>query len=121
MDMQCDGTKRTTSIRANRLVLSRVLGPFDKYSDHINGNRLDNRRSNLRPATPKENAQNKLPKHEFRGVTFHRRTNKWQAAVGENGKCHYCGLHATAVEAAAAAKAKRIELGFFGEVQESNA
>ena len=74
--------------------------------DHINGNGLDNRRSNLRLASPAQNRQNMgLPAHNtsgLKGASWCKRTKKWQAIISVSGKQHYLGRFAT-VEAAHAA------------------
>lgn len=73
--------------------------------DHRNGDGLDNRRSNLRLCTSRQNAQNRVPvvgEVKFKGVTFHRRTGKWQAQIGHLGRTMYLGLFSTAEAAARA-------------------
>lgn len=62
------------------------LHPGDGLTgDHINRNRLDNRRANLRVATHAQNSQNH-PGHRgrtsrYRGVSFDRSRKKWRAQV----------------------------------------
>lgn len=82
-----------TTVRMHQLICGRG-------ADHINGNGLDNRRSNLRPATPGQNAANRKATRSdgVKGVTFHKKSGKWQAAIAKR----YLGLFATQEEAAAA-------------------
>jgi hypothetical protein len=47
--------------------------------DHINGNRLDNQKNNLRYLTKSQNAQNIHHNKEERGINFDKSRNKWQA------------------------------------------
>src|SRR6185369_1147212 len=57
--------------------------------DHINGDTLDNRRSNLRLCTTAENNRNtrgKNPKSGFKGVYPQFGTNTWQAKITVAGK-----------------------------------
>lgn len=84
----------------NRLVyLHRLLldaGP-DQVVDHINGDRLDNRRANLRLVTPSENQQNRaLPAHNtsgYKGVCWHKRIGKWHVRIGLNGDRIHLGYY----------------------------
>lgn len=59
--------------------------------DHINRNRLDNRRSNLRLVTRAQQMQNVTPRSggtsRFRGVSFDRRDNRWIAQMKTDGRC----------------------------------
>lgn len=59
-------------------------------TDHINGNRLDNRRENLRSVTPKQNQMNKkVSKHSLSGIKGIRKcraTGKWRVSMSVNGK-----------------------------------
>lgn len=76
--------------------------------DHINANKTDNRLENLRIVTHRENinlaydATNKSSK--YRGVYFHKPTNKWLSQIGINGKTKYLGLFNSEVEAGQAYK-----------------
>lgn len=63
--------------------------------DHINGDRLDNRISNLRKATNKENAQNK---HKAKGVRKHA-CGKYEARIIDGGRYIYLGLFDTYTQA----------------------
>jgi hypothetical protein len=79
--------------------------------DHKNGNRLDNRRSNLRIVDASGSSQNVSGRgrSRFRGV--HRaRSGRWTARTKFQGQTHYLGTYDTEEEAAAVAAAKRIEL-----------
>jgi hypothetical protein len=59
--------------------------------DHINRNKLDNRKANLRIASRSENVRNsKIPITNTtgtKGVCFHRGTRKWEAFINKDGKC----------------------------------
>lgn len=66
--------------------------------DHINGNRLDNRRENLRVATKAQNGHNqgiqRTNTSGYKGVTFHsgRGLGKWVAQIRVNGKRIHIGV-----------------------------
>jgi hypothetical protein len=70
--------------------------------DHIDGEKLDNRRGNLRLATHAQNGQN-LPNVGTRGTYFNRRAGRWVAQACVKGVQNYLGLYDTQQEAAAVA------------------
>lgn len=89
------------------LTMHRVImnAPNGVMVDHINHNTLDNRKENLRLCNNTQNQQNRIliSKHTtsgFKGVTWHKRDNKWTAAIRVNGKRIYLGYHNTAEKAA---------------------
>jgi hypothetical protein len=94
-----------------------IMGcPVGFEVDHINGNKLDNRRANLRLASHRQNCQNQRVYTRntsgFRGVVYCRRTGRWRAKVVSAGRCHSAGYHSTAEQAAHAASVLRERLGF---------
>jgi hypothetical protein len=60
--------------------------------DHINGNKLDNTRSNLRLCSKSENMRNRGPQKNsqsgIKGLYYHKRDDQWQARIELNGKPH---------------------------------
>lgn len=76
-------------------------------TDHINGNGLDNRRSNLRSCTQQQNMRNQRPVRKraskFKGVynTGKGKRKPWRAAIGDCGYKHI-GYFWTQEEAAVA-------------------
>ena len=90
------------SYLAHRLAWFFYYGEFpDGELDHINGNRNDNSIANLRLATRRENTRNTRMRKDntsgFKGVTFHKKTGKWAAALFINGKTKHLGLFETAL------------------------
>jgi len=89
------------------MLLHRIImnAPRGMTVDHINGNTLDNRRSNLRICTNQENAMNRrLSKNSQsgrKGVRFmkHSPYRPWQARIRAEGKSLYLGSFATREEA----------------------
>lgn len=88
-----------------------------KGVDHINGNGLDNRRINLRPATRQQNSANCGPQRNntsgYKGVSWHRKMNKWVSQIRVNGRAVHLGSFTDPVEAARAYN--RAAAGAFGE------
>jgi len=82
--------------------------------DHINNQRNDNRISNLRWATNQENQRNKvLQKNNIsgaKGVSFHKKSNKWHVLIMINKKQIYLGLYDDLEEAKAARQKKANEI-----------
>jgi hypothetical protein len=98
------GGGRKAPKRKTILMHSLITG--ENYVDHINGNGLDNRRSNLRPCTHIENMRNtKLyanNKTGFKGVHYNKRDKKYQANIRVDKKLKALGYYPTAIEAARA-------------------
>jgi hypothetical protein len=89
-------------------MMHRLIMGVEKYDrrvvDHINGDRRDNRRSNLRICTHAGNAQNcalsPLNTSGFRGVTYLPKLQKWRSSIRANTKRVFLGKFDTADEAA---------------------
>jgi hypothetical protein len=93
----------------------RGSGARSLQADHINGDKLDNRRANLRIVTNQENHQNRRGANRgsssrYRGVYLHKATGKWMARVRTGGKDYYFGSFSDELQAAAAAAAGRRQL-----------
>lgn len=87
--------------KAHRLAYVIYHGEFlsSMHIDHVNGKTDDNRKSNLRLATVKQNLENTgKPKNNtsgFKGVSFNKPTKKWMAYIKNHGKRIYLGLYLT--------------------------
>lgn len=105
---------KRTFLTLHKLIMNT---PYGMEVDHINGNRFDNRRSNLRLCTHSQNCVNRKskiePKSGFRGVGFHYGTNKWRAVIKVNQKKISLGLYFAKEEAARAYNLAALR--YFGE------
>lgn len=77
--------------------------------DHINGDKLDNRRLNLRVCTTSENGRNRgstrLNRSGLKGIAYDPERGKFMAKIQVAGKQKNLGRYSTAEEAHAAYKA----------------
>lgn len=108
---QTHKVKRT--IRMHRELLG--LKPGDGLEgDHINRNRLDNRRINLRAIPKLGNRQNRSRDHDssssFRGVSWHAKSRTWRATVTAYGQRYSLGCFTEEDKAAEAARSLRMKL-----------
>jgi hypothetical protein len=87
-----------------------ILGcPDGVHADHIDHDGLNNRRRNLRPATPSQNRCNaKSISSLLRGVR-RQRSGRFQALIRVSGKCVSIGTFNTVEEAGRAYDAKATE------------
>lgn len=71
----------------------------DVQVDHVDLNGLNNRRENLRIATPQQNCFNRRKTRAntsgFKGVCWNRKSRKWQAGIRINGRSAHLGLFET--------------------------
>jgi hypothetical protein len=91
--------------RMHRLVLGLVNN--DIQVDHKNRKRYDNRKENLRAATPQQNMMNCGKQTDsiyskYKGVCYHKNAGKWVAYIRINGKRVHLGIFNTEIEAAKA-------------------
>jgi hypothetical protein len=104
--------------RLHRFILQAKPG---QCVDHVNGNGLDNRKSNLRLCTNAENRRNSA-KHrdgaaKYKGIIKLR--EKWQAGVSVGGLKHRLGPYPTEEDAASAYNIGALELhGEFARLNE---
>ena len=94
-----------------------IYGEFpDSEIDHIDGNGLDNKKTNLRSVTHKENAKNaKLCKNNTSGVcgvTWNKKSEKWMAQIKNDGWNLYLGLFEDKFDAICARRSAENRLGY---------
>lgn len=98
----------------HRTILMHAVIAGSSGPDHVNRNGLDNRRINLRRATPAQNVANKPPTRRntsgYKGVSWHQRGRKWRASIKADGRMVSLGLFSDPAEAARAYNAAALEL-----------
>lgn len=111
---------------AHRIAWLIMTGEHVKYPDfeidHINGNRSDNRFSNLRKVTKSENQRNGSKRLNntsgVHGVNWKAGKDRWVARIWNGPKHIYLGQFRTLEEAAIARRAAERALGFTGTERE---
>lgn len=111
------------SLYLHQVIMPKVRG---KETEHKDGDKLNNQRSNLRYATRSQNHANrrKVDRNigsRFKGVRFKKdtfRNKPWTAMVGKDHKVYRLGHFKTEEEAALAYNKKALEL--YGEFAKLN-
>ena len=73
--------------------------------DHVNHDGLDNRKANLRAATPAENGRNRRKRRmasrsRYKGLSWSERDGRWYVRIHVDGKAKFLGAYADEVEGA---------------------
>lgn len=107
-----DGKKKVKLTKLHREVMGFPKQGLD--TDHINRDKLDNRKSNLRLVTHRENVINSSKystnRSGVRGV--YKKGSKWAAQIRVNTKAIYLGTYTTVENAAKAYKSAAKEYGY---------
>lgn len=110
-------SRKCYGIYMHRFIMNAEKG---QSVDHINGNRLDNRKENLRFCTYSQNHMNRKKSEgrhsKYKGVTKNK--NSWQAQIRKDSKSLYLGMFKTEEEAAK--KYNEVAREMFGEFAKLN-
>lgn len=91
------------------------------YVDHINGNKMDNQRKNLRHVTGSQNAQNSKSSagaSRYKGLTWHKPTHTWSVRIMVDGRRLSLRYFKSEEDAALAYNAAAVK--YFGEYARLN-
>jgi len=115
-----DGKRKL--FRSHRIVWFIHHNDIPEMLDHVDGDKLNNRIENLRPATHQQNNQNRQSfrnsTSKYLGVSWSTADKKWRAQINLNRKQKYLGSFDDEIEAAKAYDAASEEL--FGEFANPN-
>ena len=102
-----DGSR--TTVKLHRLIAG--VGGLDV--DHVDGNGLNNRRSNLRACSRSKNSRNQVVNRDtssgIKGVSFNKRLSKWHSYIKLDGKRIHLGFFESKDEAAAFRRAAELK------------
>jgi hypothetical protein len=88
------GSFYARSSNRRKIFMHRLITGWPEV-DHQNGDGLDNRRHNLRPATSAQNNRNRRPRpgssSRFKGVRWERGRQRWRADIGIDGRYRTIG------------------------------
>lgn len=83
--------------KVHRLIFLMHHGYLPEFLDHIDGNKLNNKIENLRPASKLQNNQNRMlqknNKSGAKGVAWCKATNKWRVQINVNKEKKYFGVY----------------------------
>ncbi len=106
------GNGKIKEVKLHHLIIGKP--PEGKVVDHINGDKRDNRLSNLRFVTKQQNSMNHSVYSNnssgYIGAYLHKPSGGWMSKIGHNGKLVHIGTYRTAEEAARARDEKAKEL-----------
>lgn len=92
--------------RGNKMYLHQFIMGFPPQVDHVNGDGLDCRKTNLRECTTSENRHNSKKTERgssvYKGASYHKAAKSWRAVIGVNGRTKQIGGFKTEIEAAQA-------------------
>ena len=115
-----DGKRKYEEVYLHRFIMN---APKNYYVDHIDRNKLNNTRENLRICTPQESIRNIGPKKgKYKGVHFNKLRNKYVAQITLNRKVRHLGYFSCDRQAAIAYNKAALELhgefAFINEVEQ---
>lgn len=90
------------SIYLHRFIFGCNIKYCGMVVDHVNGNKLDNRKSNLRFGSHQKNMFNRKANQgrKYKGVYYVIKQRKWRACIAKNGKQRHLGSFTTELKAA---------------------
>jgi hypothetical protein len=105
------------SHKAHHLIWTMCFGYWPKKQiDHIDGDRTNNRITNLREVTLAENLKNQSIYSNntsgMQGVTFKKKLNKWAVRANNNGKRLHLGYYENFDDAIRVRKQAEIDYGY---------
>ena len=107
--------ERKNNIRKQIKMHRVIMNPISKINiDHIDGDKLNNCKHNLRIATTSQNGMNRKKSanctSKFKGVYWNKTEKKWKVTIRSNSKYYHLGYFKSETEAAIAYNNKAKEL-----------
>lgn len=113
------GDKIGAQLSMHRMIMDAKKG---EVVDHINHNKIDNRKQNLRVCTYEDNSRNqslrKNNKSGINGVHWHKNVKRWMAKIQHEGKPVSLGSFVKIEDAIVARK--EAEIKYYGEFSNKN-
>lgn len=115
--------RKDENIYLHRFIMNKTINDSllrEDYVDHINHNKLDNRKCNLRIVNQSKNQMNRIPTNDIKisGVNYDKKTKKYIATINKNKKKIHLGYFEKLDDAIRVRK--EAEEKYFGEYSYDN-